>query len=182
MTGLGSLSPGDNPPDEINAVIEIPSGSSVKYEVDRSTGAVFVDRFLYTATHYPFNYGFIPQTLEEDGDPLDVIVITQTSVYPMTVIRSRPIGMLLTEDENGRDVKIVAAPSKKVDAFLADIQDLDQLPNFTRNQIEHFFKQYKELEPSKYVKVLGWESKEAARRKIMEGIGVYKKPVGSTKH
>lgn len=175
MTRLDSLSSGDNPPDEINVMIEIPSGSSVKYEVDSRTGAVFVDRFLYTATHYPFNYGFIPQTLEDDGDPLDVVVITQTAVYPMTVIRSRPIGVLLTEDENGRDVKIIAAPSKSVDAFLADIQDLSQVPNFTRNQIEHFFKQYKEFEPSKYVRVLGWESKEAARRKIMEAISFYKK-------
>jgi inorganic pyrophosphatase len=175
MIRLDSLSAGDNPPDSINAVIEIPSGSSVKYEVDKKTGAVFVDRFLYTATYYPFNYGFIPQTLEEDGDPLDVIVLTQTAVYPMSVIRSRPIGMLLTEDENGRDVKIVAVPSKQVDAFLADVQDLEQLPSFTRNQIEHFFKQYKELEPSKYVKVLGWETRESARKKIVEAMKLYNK-------
>ncbi len=172
---LDSLSAGQNPPDSINVVVEIPSGSSVKYELDKETGAVFVDRFLYTATHYPFNYGFIPQTREEDGDPLDVVVLTQMSVYPMSVIRSRPIGMLVTEDENGRDVKIVAAPAKNIDPFLADIDDLAQLPEFTRNQIEHFFRQYKELEPSKFVKVLGWKPKEAARRKISQSIESYKK-------
>lgn len=167
---LDLLSAGENPPDSINVVVEIPSGSSVKYEVDKKTGAVFVDRFLYTATHYPFNYGFIPRTREEDGDPLDVVVLTQLSVYPMSVIRSRPIGMLVTEDENGRDVKIVAAPARNIDPFLANIDELDQIPSFTRNQIEHFFKQYKELEPSKFVRVLGWESKEAAREKISRAI------------
>jgi inorganic pyrophosphatase len=170
---LDSLSAGENPPDAINVVVEIPSGSSVKYEVDKKTGAVFVDRFLYTATHYPFNYGFIPRTREEDGDPLDVVVLTQLSVYPMSVIRSRPIGMLVTEDENGRDVKIVAAPARNIDPFLANIDELDQIPSFTRNQIEHFFKQYKELEPSKFVRVLGWESKEAARKKISQAIESY---------
>ncbi len=175
MMKFESISAGKNPPDSINVVVEIPSGSSVKYEIDKETGAVFVDRFLYTATHYPFNYGFIPQTKEEDGDPLDVVVLTQMSVYPVTVIRSRPIGMLVTEDENGRDVKIVAVPEKNVDPNMADIEDLVQLPGFTRSQIEHFFKQYKELEPSKFVKVLGWKPKEAARRKISEAIESYKK-------
>jgi len=108
MTSFDKLASGDNPPNEINVVVEIPSGSSVKYEVDRETGNVFVDRFLYTATHYPFNYGFVPRTREEDGDPIDVVVLTQLSVVPMTIIRSRPLGMLVTEDKKGRDVKIVA--------------------------------------------------------------------------
>ena len=158
----------------INVVVEVPSGSSVKYEVDTETGFVFVDRFLYTATHYPFNYGFVPQTREEDGDPLDVVVLTQLSVYPMSVIRSRPIGMLVTEDEIGKDVKIVAAPTKQVDPYYADVEDLAQLPGFTRNQIEHFFSKYKELEPSKFVKVIGWETKESAMKKIAEAIARYK--------
>jgi inorganic pyrophosphatase len=174
MMKLHQLSAGENPPSTINVVIEVPSGSSVKYEVDTETGFVFVDRFLYTATHYPFNYGFIPQTREEDGDPLDVVVLTQLSVYPMSVIRSRPIGMLVTEDENGKDVKIVAAPGKKVDPYYADVEDLAQLPGFTRNQIEHFFSKYKELEPSKFVKVIGWETKEAAKKKISEAVARFK--------
>ncbi|HZY94714.1 MAG TPA: inorganic diphosphatase [Candidatus Bathyarchaeia archaeon] len=173
---LHQLSAGEDPPSMINVVIEVPSGSSVKYEIDIETGFVFVDRLLYTATHYPFNYGFIPQTREEDGDPLDVVVLTQLSVYPMSVIRSRPIGMLVTEDENGRDVKIVAAPGKEVDPYYADVEDLAQVPGFTRNQIEHFFSKYKELEPSKFVKVIGWETKESAKKKISEAIARYNSP------
>ncbi len=174
MIRFDKLSAGDDPPDIVNVVVEIPSGGSVKYEVDKETGTVFVDRFLYTATHYPFNYGFIPQTREEDGDPLDVLVLTQLSVYPMSVIRSRPIGMLQTEDESGKDVKIIAAPAKNIDPYYADVEELDQLPDFTRNQIEHFFKQYKELEPTKFVKILGWESKKAAKRKIIHAIDSYR--------
>src|SRR6266849_7391874 len=159
MTSFGKLTSGDDPPNEINVVVEIPSGSSVKYEVDRETGNVFVDRFLYSATHYPFNYGFVPRTREEDGDPIDVVVLTQLSVVPMTIIRSRPFGMLVTEDEKGRDVKIVAAPLERIEPYYAGVDDVSQLPRFTRNQIETFYKQYKELEPTKFVKIVGWEGK-----------------------
>jgi len=165
MTSFDKLASGDNPPNEINVVVEIPSGSSVKYEVDRETGNVFVDRFLYTATHYPFNYGFVPRTREEDGDPIDVVVLTQLSVVPMTIIRSRPLGMLVTEDEKGRDVKIVAAPLERIDPYYAGVDDVSRLPQFTRNQIETFFKQYKELEPTKFVKIVGWEGKRRPNRK-----------------
>ncbi len=174
MTSFGKLTSGDDPPNEINVVVEIPSGSSVKYEVDRETGNVFVDRFLYSATHYPFNYGFVPRTREEDGDPIDVVVLTQLSVVPMTIIRSRPFGMLVTEDEKGRDVKIVAAPLERIDPYYAGVDDVSQLTQFTRNQIETFFKQYKELEPTKFVKIVGWEGKEKAKKKIMTAIRGYK--------
>jgi inorganic pyrophosphatase len=173
MTGSLEISAGDNPPDEINVIVEIPSGSSVKYEVDKATGAVFVDRFLSTATHYPFNYGFIPKTREEDGDPLDVLVLTQLSVFPNTVIRSRPVGLLLTEDENGQDAKVIAAPAKAIDPYYQEIEDLDQIPEFLRNQIEHFFKHYKELEPTKFVKVVRWESRDAARKRIREALKLF---------
>ena len=175
MALFAKLTSGDDPPNEINVVVEIPSGSSVKYEVDRETGSVFVDRFLYTATHYPFNYGFVPRTREEDGDPIDVVVITQLSVVPMSIIRSRPLGMLMTEDEKGRDVKIVAAPLERIEPYYAGVDDVSQLPRFTRNQIETFFKQYKELEPTKFVKIVGWEGKEKAKQKIMSAIQRYKR-------
>jgi inorganic pyrophosphatase len=173
MSQFNKLSPGDEPPNIVNVVIEIPTGSSIKYEMDKESGAVFVDRFLYTATHYPFNYGFIPQTREADGDPIDVIVLSQQPVYPMSVIRSRPVGMLLTEDEKGSDVKIVAAPSRKIDPYYASIETVDQLPDFTKQQIEHFFKEYKDLEPKKFVKIIGWEGPEAAKKKILKAIDLY---------
>jgi len=169
MIHLG-ISAGNNPPDEINVIVEIPSGSSVKYELDKSSGAVFVDRFLSTATHYPFNYGFIPQTREADGDPLDVLVLSQLSVYPNCVIRSRPIGLLLTRDEKGRDAKVIAAPAKNIDPYYQEMEDLAQIPDFMRNQIEHFFKHYKELEPTKFVKIAGWESREEAKKRIIAAV------------
>lgn len=175
MTRLAEVPSGEDPPESINVIVEIPSGSSVKYEVDKETGVVFVDRFLSTATHYPFNYGFIPQTREEDGDPLDVLVLTQLSVYPNSVIRSRPIGLLLTEDEHGQDAKIIAAPAKSIDPYYEDIDDLEQIPMFMRNQIEHFFKHYKELEPTKFVKIVRWEPKEAAKKRIKTAISRFEK-------
>ncbi|MHB8566343.1 MAG: inorganic diphosphatase [Nitrososphaerales archaeon] len=167
------LNAGDKPPSKVNVVIEIPEGSSVKYEVDNDTGAVFVDRFLYSATHYPFNYGFIPQTSEKDGDPVDVIVMSQHSVYPMVVIRSRPIGMLLTEDEKGEDAKIVATPIAEIDPYYAAMENVGQIPQFTKNQIEHFFEQYKELEPNKFVKIVGWKDREDAYRRIRSAMKRY---------
>lgn len=175
MTRLGEVPSGDDPPESINVIVEIPSGSSVKYEVDKETGVVFVDRFLSTATHYPFNYGFIPGTRENDGDPLDVLVLTQLSVYPNSVIRSRPIGLLLTEDEHGQDAKIIAAPAKAIDPYYEDIEDLEQIPMFMRNQIEHFFKHYKELEPTKFVKIVRWESKEAAKKRIRMAMSLFQR-------
>lgn len=162
------LTAGSTAPREVNVVIEIPRGSNVKYEIDEETGYVFVDRFLYTPTYYPFNYGFIPQTEGEDGDPIDVLVVTEEPVYPMSVIRSRPIGVLLMEDEKGADAKIVAVPARHVDPNYSGIDDMHQLPAFTRKQIEHFFQHYKESEPGKFVKVEGWRDQKHAKALVTE--------------
>jgi inorganic pyrophosphatase len=162
------LTAGANAPREVNVVIEIPRGSNVKYEIDEETGFVFVDRFLYTPTYYPFNYGFIPQTEGEDGDPLDVLVVTEEPVFPMSVIRSRPIGVLMMEDEKGPDAKIIALPDRHVDPNYSGIEEMRQLPEFTRKQIEHFFLHYKESEPGKFVKVEGWMGQKHARALVTE--------------
>lgn len=174
MRNLEELSPGRKTPDEINVVIEIPLGSSVKYEMDAATGAIFVDRFLYTATYYPFNYGFVPSTLESDGDPVDVGVLSQHSVFPMSVIRSRPVAVLLTEDERGTDPKVIATPSAKSDPYYAQVRDLSDIPTFTIRQIEDFFKRYKELEPRKFVKIIGWEGRKRAEKIINTAIDTYR--------
>jgi inorganic pyrophosphatase len=166
----GHLGAGEDAPDEVNVVIEIPRGSDVKYEMDEKTGFVFVDRFLYTSTHYPFNYGFIPQTKSEDGDPLDALVITEDPVYPMSVIRSRPIGVLLMEDEGGPDAKLVAVPARHIDPPYSDVDTIMQIPEFTRKQIEHFFSHYKEAEPNKFVKIDKWEDQKYAKSLIKAAI------------
>lgn len=170
---LINVKAGDNPPESINVVIEIPEGSSVKYEADLESGVIFVDRFLHTATYYPFNYGFIPRTKGTDGDPVDALVLSQDSVYPMSVIRSRPIGVLLTEDEKGQDAKIIAVPNPGIDPFYSKVNTTDDIPDFTKNQIEHFFKHYKETEPEKFVKISGWQDAEHAKKMIIEAIDVY---------
>jgi inorganic pyrophosphatase len=170
-----NLSAGDDPPNIVNVVIEIPRGSNVKYEIDEETHTVFVDRFLYTSTFYPFNYGFIPHTREADGDPLDALVITQDPVYPMTVMRSRPIGALLTRDEKGPDTKIITVPARRVDPTYANIGSIKQIPDFTRRQIEHFFKHHKELEPNKFVKIAGWRDARLAKKLILRAISSFSK-------
>jgi inorganic pyrophosphatase len=172
---LEELNSGKNPPTQVNVVVEIPLGSSVKYEIDPRTGAIFVDRFLYTATYYPFNYGFIPSTLEEDGDPIDVGVLSQHSVFPMSIIRARPIAVLLTEDEKGEDPKVIAAPALKTDPYYQQMKDLSNIPGPTLRQIEDFFKRYKELEPRKFVKILGWKGRKYAERMIEQGIMRYRR-------
>ena len=176
---INTIKPGKNPPHEINAVIEIPQGSGIKYEIDSESGALFVDRKLFTAMVYPSNYGFIPQTEEDDGDPLDIIVLGNDPVVPMSIIRAHPVGVLLTEDEEGRDSKIIAVPIKKLDPSLSFITDISSIPEHVRDQIKHFFEHYKELEKGKYVKVIGWEDKEVAMRKISEAIERYKKELRS---
>lgn len=175
MNIINTLKPGENPPDEINAVIEIPKGSSIKYEMDAESGAIFVDRRLFTAMFYPCNYGFIPQTREEDGDPVDVLVLGNDSVMPMSIIRSRPVGVLLTEDEEGQDSKIIAVPITKLDPSFSTVTDISSIPEHIRDQIKHFFEHYKELEKGKYVKVIGWNDKEKAKKEIAEAIEKYKK-------
>ncbi len=153
-------------PDDLNVVVEIPQGSSIKYELEKDSGAVFVDRFLFTAMNYPLNYGFIPATLSEDGDPTDVLVVAPQPVAPGVVLRARPVGVLLMEDESGTDAKIVAVPHDKLAAGYGEIRDIHDLPVSLRDQIRHFFEHYKDLEPGKWVKVREWAGVEAAREII----------------
>src|ERR671932_788970 len=174
MKVIDILAPGRNPPDEINAVIEIPKGSSIKYEIDAESGMVFVDRKLFTAMFYPCNYGFIPQSREDDGDPMDVLVLGNDALIPMSVIRANPIGILLTEDEEGQDSKVVAVPIAKLDPRFSNITNINNVPEHVRNEITHFFEHYKELEKGKYVKIKGWENKEIAKNQISEAIERYR--------
>jgi inorganic pyrophosphatase len=172
---VDTLKAGKNPPEEINVVIEIPKGSNIKYEIDEESGAVFVDRKLFTAMFYPCNYGFVPQTKEKDGDPVDVLVLGNDPVVPAAVIKANPVGVLITEDEEGQDAKVVAVPVAKVDPSFSDVKDIDSVPAYIKDQIKHFFEHYKELEKGKYVKVAGWENKESAKKKISEAMQRYKK-------
>ncbi len=167
---MKNLSPGKNPPDEINVFIEIPQGSSIKYELDKESGVIIVDRFSYTAMFYPFNYGFIPQSQSEDGDPVDVLVISSFSVHPGIILPSRPIGMLEMEDEEGIDTKIIAVPTKKVDPFMAKIEGIDDLDENIKAKIKHFFDHYKELEPNKWVKTRNFLGKEEAYKTIKKAL------------
>jgi inorganic pyrophosphatase len=175
LTLIDALKAGKNPPDEINVVIEIPKGSNIKYEIDDETGAVFVDRKLFTAMFYPCNYGFVPQTKERDGDPVDVLVLGNDPFVPSSVIRANPVGVLITADEEGEDAKVVAVPVAKVDPSFSEVKDISSIPQYIQDQIKHFFEHYKELEKGKYVKVKGWENKESAKKKIVEAMERYKK-------
>ncbi len=162
---------GANPPYDVNAVIEIPQGGEpVKYEMDKASGALFVDRFLHTAMFYPGNYGFIPHTLSEDGDPCDVLVVGPTPVVPGAVIRCRPIGALLMEDEAGRDEKILAVPVDKLHPFHSDISSWRQLPSIMTEQIAHFFQHYKDLEKGKSTRIIGWAEPEETAEIIRRGM------------
>ena len=149
---LKKLKIGENPPEFINVFVEIPEGSLVKYELDKESGFIMADRFHYTAMPYPFNYGFIPNTMAEDGDPVDVMVVSSQPLVVGSVISTRVIGMLEMEDEAGVDTKIIAVPTTKVDPFYAHINDVMDLDEPTRKKIKHFFDHYKELEPNKWVK------------------------------
>ena len=168
---LDAVPVGPNPPWDLNVVIEIPQGGlPVKYEMDKASGALFVDRFLHTAMYYPGNYGFVPHTLADDGDPCDVVVINPTPVVPGCVIRARPIGALLMEDEAGRDEKILAVPVDKLNPFYSDIASYRQLPPILIEQIEHFFSRYKDLEKGKMSKVTRWADAGEAAELIAAGI------------
>ena len=168
---IDAISVGPKPPYDIHVVIEIPAGGlPVKYEMDKESGALFVDRFLNTAMYYPGNYGFIPHTLADDGDPCDVIVINPTPVVPGAVIRARPIGVLLMEDEAGRDEKILAVPVDKLNPYYSDIQSYTQLPKILIEQIEHFFTRYKDLEKGKMVRVDKWAEADKAAELIEIGM------------
>ena len=162
-------------PDQCIAMIEIPKGSNIKYEYDMESGFIKVDRKLFTAMYYPCNYGFIPNTLEEDGDPLDILVLGETSLAPLSLIKVIPIGLLKTEDEEGQDSKIVSIPTSKIDPSFSSVSDIEHVPNHLKDQIKHFFEHYKELEKGKFVKVSGWDGKATAIKKISDAIKVYKK-------
>lgn len=173
---LSRISAGPNPPEEIHAVIEIPvGGPPVKYEIDKESGALFVDRFLHTPMFYPANYGFIPQTLGDDGDPLDVLVISPFPLIAGSVITARPIGVLVMTDEKGGDEKILAVPGDKVYPIYKDVKNASDLPELILDQIGHFFSRYKDLEKGKHVTVKGWGDAARAAEIIKAGIAAHKK-------
>ncbi|MFT9400587.1 inorganic diphosphatase [Acetobacter sp.] len=172
---VSKISAGKDVPFDINVVIEIPQGSSVKYEVDKDSGAIFVDRFLFTPMAYPTAYGFIPGTLAADGDPTDALVLTPANVVPGSVIRSRPIGVLKMEDESGQDEKIICVPHDKIHPQFSKVESIADLPEITVKAIEHFFTRYKDLEPGKWVKVTGWGTREEAADFIRSGVEAAKK-------
>jgi inorganic pyrophosphatase len=162
---------GKNPPDDLNVIIEIPQGGvPVKYELDKESGALFVDRFLHTAMYYPGNYGFIPHTKSGDGDPADVIVIGQSPVIAGSVIRVRPIGALLMEDESGADEKIIAVPVDKLHPFYKNVKSYEDLPTILLEQIAHFFQHYKDLEKGKWVTIVKWVGIDETRQLILDAI------------
>ncbi|MBI4089739.1 MAG: inorganic diphosphatase [Candidatus Levybacteria bacterium] len=168
--GIKDLSAGKNAPGEVNAYIEIPQGVSVKYELDKESGLIFVDRFLYTAMQYPFNYGFVPGTLAEDGDPVDILVLSSKPVVPGIVIPSRPIGILEMEDEAGIDNKVVAVPLPKVDPKFKNYNDVTDIPAKIKDEIKYFFENYKKSEPGKWVKVRNWKDKKVAIEEIRNAL------------
>ncbi len=166
-----NIPPGKDAPNDIYVVIEIPTNNDpIKYEVDKDSDALFVDRFMGTPMFYPANYGYIPNTLSEDGDALDVLVVTPYPVIAGSVIRCRPVGMLSMEDESGLDAKLIAVPHDKLTPMYKDVQEYTDLPELLIKQIEHFFTRYKELEPGKWVKITGWENSEAAKKEILKSI------------
>ena len=171
---LDRVDAGRDVPNDINVVIEIPmNGDPIKYELDKATGALFIDRFMSTAMHYPCNYGYIPRTLSGDGDPVDVLVVTPFPLIPGVVVRCRPIGMLKMIDEAGNDEKLLAVPIDKLTPIYRNVQSSRDLPELTHSQITHFFEHYKDLEPGKWVKVQGWVGAEEAKMAILEGVSRY---------
>lgn len=168
---ISKITTGENPPFDVNAIIEVPlGGEPIKYEIHKPSGAMYVDRYLYTSMRYPCNYGFLPHTLSQDGDPTDILVIGNRPVMPGCILRARPIGVLMMEDEAGMDEKIVAVPHQSLTMYYDQIQSYKDIPQVMQDRIPHFFEHYKDLEPNKWVKILGWESKEKAAELIMAGI------------
>ncbi len=181
MPQVNNIKAGLNPPEDINVIIEVPAGgAAVKYEMHKRSGAMLVDRILHTPMRYPTNYGYMPHTLSDDGDPCDVMVVVGEPLIPGCVIRARPIGVLLMEDEAGGDEKILAVPDLKTDPTYKDVNTYTDLPEILLLQIEHFFQHYKDLEKNKWVKITGWEGPEVAKQKIREGIERAKKTPDET--
>ncbi|MBV8620242.1 MAG: inorganic diphosphatase, partial [Curvibacter sp.] len=172
----GKVTPGKNAPDALNVVIEmLVNAVPIRYEVDKESGAIFVDRFMGTAMHYPTNYGYVPQTISGDGDPVDVLVITPFPLIPGVVVTCRPIGILKMEDEGGVDGKVLAVPTDKILPIYTHWQKPEDINPLRLKQIAHFFEHYKDLEPGKWVKVLGWEGVDAAKKEIQDGMDNFAK-------
>ncbi|GDX35567.1 inorganic pyrophosphatase [Alphaproteobacteria bacterium] len=168
---LEKISVGEKAPDYVNVVIEVPMNADpVKYELDKESGAIMVDRFIATPMYYPCNYGFIPHTLSADGDPADVLVVSDYPIIPNAVIAVKPIGVLIMEDEKGMDEKIIAVPAKKLNSVYEEVEEIDQLPQGLVNRIKHFFEHYKDLEKGKWVKIKGYENSQSAKKIIAEAI------------
>jgi len=168
---LDAIAIGKNPPDEVNVIVEVPvGGEPIKYEMDKESGTLVVDRFLYTSMRYPGNYGFIPHTLSDDGDPCDVLIANQRGIVPGAVVAVRPVGVLRMQDEAGGDEKIVAVPTTRLTRRYEKVLNYTDLPEITIRQIEHFFEHYKDLESSKWVKVLGWGDAAEAKRIIVDAM------------
>lgn len=165
---------GRNVPDDINVIIEVPMNSpAIKYEVDKESGAIFVDRMLKTAMYYPCNYGYVPHTLCGDGDPVDVLVVLPLPMLPGTVVRCRPVGVLLMKDEAGEDSKLIAVPVTEVSGMYRDIKSVEDLDDILLDQIVHFFEHYKDLERNKWVRTGGWQGVDAARQEILDAVDRY---------
>jgi inorganic pyrophosphatase len=172
---LQQVPAGRNFPDDINVIIEVPMNSpAIKYEVDKESGAIFVDRMLKTAMYYPCNYGYVPHTLCGDGDPADVLVVLPLPMLPGTVVRCRPVGVLQMEDEAGEDSKIIAVPVTEVTGIYRNVNSVEDLDEILLDQIVHFFEHYKDLERNKWVKTGGWEGVDAARRELTDSVSRYK--------
>ena len=168
---IDAIAIGKNPPTDINVIIEVPiGGEPIKYELDKESGTLVVDRFLYTSMRYPGNYGFVPHTLSDDGDPIDVLVANTRAIVPGAIINCRPVGVFKMEDEKGGDEKIIAVPSPKLTRRYEHVANYTQLPEILLHQISHFFEHYKDLEGDKWVKALGWGDAEEAQRMIVEAI------------
>ena len=171
---LDRVDAGKDLANDFNVIVEIPMHSDpIKYEIDKATGALFVDRFVATPMHYPCNYGYIPRTISDDGDPIDVLVISPFALHPGVVVRCRPIGILNMTDEAGRDSKLLAVPIDKLTPLYKGVQTVRDLPDMLSQQITHFFSHYKDLEPGKWAKVEAWGSPEDAKRAIVEGVRLY---------
>ncbi len=173
---LDHVTPGSKAPEAFNVIIEISmNGDPIKYEVDKASGCIFVDRFMNTAMHYPTNYGYVPKTISGDGDPVDVLVITPVPLPPGVVVPCRALGILKMEDEGGVDGKVLAVPTEKILPLYSQWKKLEDLNPVRLKAIEHFFAHYKDLDPGKWVKILGWEGQEAAHKEITDGMAAYAK-------
>jgi inorganic pyrophosphatase len=171
---LDRVTPGKNVPNEINVIVEIPAHADpVKYELDKETGAMFVDRFMNTAMHYPCNYGYVPHTLSKDGDPVDVLVLTTYPLIPGSVVECRPIGVLKMTDESGDDAKVLAVPADRLSRLYRDVHDFRDIPEVTLGQIAHFFEHYKDLDEGKWVRVGGWGGIDEAKQEILNSIKMH---------